>query len=244
MLKELMDKQNVSKYKLSKDTGIPYSTVCDILSGKTLIENATSNTLFRLAKYFNLSMESLYLSSSTEQFLSVYNKGRNVYIDYLDNHLMYCGPKNLVAFKRINKIAGNTICVECYFMSEDSTIYSEEDYIDLKDIFNEYDIDFDMNDLITVRIKSLHPSSKISMIDNTLLVSDNMAISLADSSTGDIILEISNINKRSSKMQLRLKDYTVLITNMSTSQQKKAIDAVKRNLELIKLEIEEVKNYA
>lgn len=51
--------KNMTKYRLSKLSGVPQSTVLDICSGKTKLENCTSGTLFKLAKTLGVSMESL-----------------------------------------------------------------------------------------------------------------------------------------------------------------------------------------
>ncbi len=40
-LDELMFKRGVSKYRLSKNSDIPYSTLTDILSGKTRLEKCS-----------------------------------------------------------------------------------------------------------------------------------------------------------------------------------------------------------
>jgi plasmid maintenance system antidote protein VapI len=66
MLTEYMQKRNITKYRLSKDTGIPYTTLTDILSGKADIKKCSVETVYKLAKEFEVSMEDLiapYLES-------------------------------------------------------------------------------------------------------------------------------------------------------------------------------------
>ena len=46
-------------YKLAKNSGVPYSTINDICSGKTQIEKCSAETVFRLARALDLSMENL-----------------------------------------------------------------------------------------------------------------------------------------------------------------------------------------
>lgn len=233
MLNELVKKNNISVYKLSNDTGIPYSTLCDLISGKTLIEKTSAHTLYHLAQYFKISMESLYLSQMPRSILYLYNSGRNVYIEYSEHTIQYSGPKNLIAFKRINRITEQTLYVECYFVGENSEIFTEEDYIDLKSLFDEYGYLFEIDENTDIRIG--HPSSGqiLNIIDNSIVVSDNIAISISDNSTTDIVLDIVSINRPTQRMTLRLKDYLILSTNMSASMSRRAIASVKRNLPLI-----------
>jgi len=39
MLNEWMEQKKISRYRLAKNSGIPYSTVNDICNGKTQLEN-------------------------------------------------------------------------------------------------------------------------------------------------------------------------------------------------------------
>lgn len=55
----LINEKHISKYRLAKDTRIPYSTISDICNGKTTLENCNAKTVFELSKYFNYSMEDL-----------------------------------------------------------------------------------------------------------------------------------------------------------------------------------------
>ena len=59
-LRDELQKRRVSIYKVSKDAGIPYSTLCDLVHGKTDINNVNVRTLVRLASYLGMSMEILY----------------------------------------------------------------------------------------------------------------------------------------------------------------------------------------
>ena len=59
MLNDLLEQKQISKYLLSKVTGIPYSTLSDICSGKTSIARCSAETVYKLAKFFNVTMESL-----------------------------------------------------------------------------------------------------------------------------------------------------------------------------------------
>lgn len=58
-INELLSKTKISKYRLSKNSNIPYATISDLCSGKTSIEKCTGETLYKLAKALNVTMESL-----------------------------------------------------------------------------------------------------------------------------------------------------------------------------------------
>ena len=59
MINELLKKENISRYQLSKDSNIPYSTLKDICNGKTTLNKCSAETVYRLAKNLNVTMESL-----------------------------------------------------------------------------------------------------------------------------------------------------------------------------------------
>ena len=56
---ELLAKNGITKYKLSKNSGIPHTTINDIFTGKTKIGNCSAETIYRLSKVLHLSMEEL-----------------------------------------------------------------------------------------------------------------------------------------------------------------------------------------
>jgi len=55
----LLQKKNMTKYRLSVLSGVPKTTILDICSGKAKLENCASGTLYRIAKALSVSMESL-----------------------------------------------------------------------------------------------------------------------------------------------------------------------------------------
>ena len=48
-LKEQIAHHNTTTYRLAKDSGVPYSTINDICTGKSRIENASAGTVYRLS---------------------------------------------------------------------------------------------------------------------------------------------------------------------------------------------------
>lgn len=70
MLTDLLNEKKVSLYDVSKKTGIPYSTLSNIKLNKTNAKNISANNLYILAKYFNLSMEEIFVKLTTEYRMS------------------------------------------------------------------------------------------------------------------------------------------------------------------------------
>ena len=58
-INELLKQKNITKYKLSKISGVPFTTISEITTGKSKIKNCTAETLYKLAKALDVSMESL-----------------------------------------------------------------------------------------------------------------------------------------------------------------------------------------
>jgi len=62
-INNLLKKQNITKYRLSKISGVPFTTISEITTGKTKIKNCTGETLYRLAKAMDVTMEDLLADS-------------------------------------------------------------------------------------------------------------------------------------------------------------------------------------
>ena len=60
MLKQYLQQKNLSIYKLAALSGIPYSTLNDIVNYKVDIANIRAGIVFRLANILNISMDELY----------------------------------------------------------------------------------------------------------------------------------------------------------------------------------------
>ena len=55
----LLEKRHMTKYRLAVEAGIPHATLNDICSGKTKLEKCSAETVYKLAKVLNVSMELL-----------------------------------------------------------------------------------------------------------------------------------------------------------------------------------------
>lgn len=56
----ILEQQNLSAYQCSKISGIPYTTLLELVKGKTSIEKCSVETIYRLAAALNTTMDELY----------------------------------------------------------------------------------------------------------------------------------------------------------------------------------------
>lgn len=54
-----LEEKGMTKYRLSKLSGVPYATLNDLFSGKTRIEKCSAETLYKISKALQVSMEML-----------------------------------------------------------------------------------------------------------------------------------------------------------------------------------------
>ena len=67
-INEIIIQSGMTKYRIAKLSGIPHATLNDLCSGKTNIEKCSGETLYRLSKALQVSIE-LLLESTMEQKL-------------------------------------------------------------------------------------------------------------------------------------------------------------------------------
>ena len=59
VITSIMEDRNITKYRLAKNTGIPYTTISDICSGKAQLEKCSVETVYKIAKELGVSIETL-----------------------------------------------------------------------------------------------------------------------------------------------------------------------------------------
>lgn len=59
IINELMDKENMSRYRLSKESGVPMTTITDICSGKANLDRCAAGTLYRIAKVLGVTVDAI-----------------------------------------------------------------------------------------------------------------------------------------------------------------------------------------
>ena len=67
LINDRLKQLNMTKYRLSKESGVPQATINDICSGKTDLDKCAAGTLYRLAKVLDTSVAEILESAGTEQ---------------------------------------------------------------------------------------------------------------------------------------------------------------------------------
>ena len=58
-IQDAMRQNHMSMYRLAKESAVPYTTLNDIVNGKTRLEKCSAETVYRLCRSLNVSMEDL-----------------------------------------------------------------------------------------------------------------------------------------------------------------------------------------
>lgn len=67
MLRDVLREKNMTIYRLSRESNIPYATVNDICNDKTRLEKCTAETVYKIAKVLNISVEELLTPCFTKR---------------------------------------------------------------------------------------------------------------------------------------------------------------------------------
>lgn len=180
--------------------------------------------------------------------LYISNIGNMIHLDMDNIHMKYQGPISLIKFVKINDFDGQVVSVETEFKHG-----TEEDYIDVGDVLSDYDYDVPsylkqitqveltdkgekpMNNYRgQVRVtKKNHPRKRMQLIDESLMVSDNIALLPLVGSANDFQIEAVSMANTTQKCLVKFDGRSVLRSNMTPNLQKRALSAIDRNSELI-----------
>lgn len=67
-LQTMLDQKNITKYHLSKISGVPKTTVIDICSGKSSLDRCSAKTVYQIAQALGCTMEELMLLDTPTDF--------------------------------------------------------------------------------------------------------------------------------------------------------------------------------
>ena len=102
-INEFLNNIGMTKYRLAKLSGIPHSTLSELCSGKTSIEKCSGETLYKIAKVLNVSIESLLDEKMTALAIEKsYEYGLPSYLQH-----------DLDAFKEA--VSKNSSLIDCYW---------------------------------------------------------------------------------------------------------------------------------
>ena len=66
IVNELLEKENMTRYRLSKESGVAMTTITDICSGKAELDKCAAGTLYKIAKVLGVTVDSLLENNSVE----------------------------------------------------------------------------------------------------------------------------------------------------------------------------------
>lgn len=66
VIDDWMKQKNLSRYELSKKSGIPYTTLTDLIQKRTRLEKSSAETVYKLSKVMGISMDELFMRSIEE----------------------------------------------------------------------------------------------------------------------------------------------------------------------------------
>lgn len=67
VIDDWMKQKNLSRYELSKKSGIPYTTLTDLIQKRTRLEKSSAETVYKLSKVMEISMDELFLLCIEEE---------------------------------------------------------------------------------------------------------------------------------------------------------------------------------
>lgn len=59
IVNELLEKEHMSRYRLSKESGVAMTTITDICSGKAELDKCAAGTLYKIAKVLGVTVDSI-----------------------------------------------------------------------------------------------------------------------------------------------------------------------------------------
>ena len=67
IVNDLLEKENMSRYRLSKESGVAMTTITDISSGKANLDKCAAGTLYRIAKVLGVTVDSMLENNSEDK---------------------------------------------------------------------------------------------------------------------------------------------------------------------------------
>ena len=67
IVNDLLEKENMSRYRLSKESGVAMTTITDICSGKADLDKCAAGTLYKIAKVLGVTVDSMLENNSADK---------------------------------------------------------------------------------------------------------------------------------------------------------------------------------
>ena len=99
-MKEYLKQHNISIYNLSRQTGIPYSTLNDIINRKTDIDNVRFGHIKALSSFLGLSLDQFAMLFDDQDLAvteteKIVIRNKTYYLSYRDKLIRLCKVTNL-----------------------------------------------------------------------------------------------------------------------------------------------------
>ena len=67
IVNDLLEKENMSRYRLSKESGVVMTTITDICSGRADLDKCAAGTLYKIAKVLGVTVDSMLENNSEDK---------------------------------------------------------------------------------------------------------------------------------------------------------------------------------
>lgn len=139
-IQQLLREKGISRYSLSKISGVPWSTLSDICSGKTNLKRCNVGTLSKLSKVLEMPIEEIMELKVEEK--DDLNKGKPKDKSYLESNLpnnLEKALKSYIEGEKENALYLDCLWDELYgainsdlwagYISEEQANYLREEYL-------------------------------------------------------------------------------------------------------------------
>lgn len=67
IVNDLLEKENMSRYRLSKESGVAMTTITDICNGKAALDKCEAGTLYKIAKVLGVTVDLMLENNRVEK---------------------------------------------------------------------------------------------------------------------------------------------------------------------------------
>ena len=104
VIDKMLQDKNITRYKLSKLSGVPQSTIRDICSGKTSVKKCEAGTLYKISKVLDITVDEILRQCDIE----IENENRSSFDVFKSNVCHYVKDMGQLNFI-LNILENNTI---------------------------------------------------------------------------------------------------------------------------------------
>lgn len=94
IINDLLEKENMSRYRLSRESGVAMTTITDICSGKAELQKCAAGTLFKIAQVFGITVDELL--ENNERNLNDFRCSFETYKSNVCHHVKAMGDMDFI----------------------------------------------------------------------------------------------------------------------------------------------------